>query len=46
MKKVIDLTKRRYANKVLSAYDKLERDDKRAVAQKRAQLKRDSKNRF
>lgn len=44
--KVIDLGRKRHARRVLEAYDKLERQDKRAIADKRAQLKRDSKNKF
>jgi hypothetical protein len=44
--KVVSLEKRKHRNLVLSAYDQMESADKRELAEKRAQKKRDSKNKF
>lgn len=42
--KVIDLAKKRHAQRVLSAFDKLEHQQRREQAEKRAEIERMARN--
>lgn len=44
--KVIDFTKKKYANAVLSVYDKLEHEAKRQIEERRAETERSARNRL
>lgn len=44
--RVIDLQKAKYGALVLNAFDKMERQDKRELAEKRAEVERNARNRW